>query len=724
MDETLHVLAGLGFFAAMNGAVLASGWRVASALPLSPLDRVAAALAVAAAQIIVALTVTGACGILGLWTASVACAILTGGVFLAFRRTGTPWVRPLLAGLRMRLREDPWIAGAAAPGIALLSLVFLYAIPRPPMGFDPLDYHLTLAAHYLQSGDLSPFFFPPYFDVYSHLPISGDLFSVWAILPFGCDFLLPLVNVPFLVLIALSLFGLARDAGLGRVPATAATSALMTMPVVLFMATESYVELPLWAAFLGAVRFAILAGRTRSTATFAVAALLCGLATGIKTTGPVLVLMVFAIHAAACTADGRGGRGLLADLGRRAALVAGFVLALGAYTWARNWVLTGNPVYPFPVAIANLQLFPGVEGLPDRLSATTVLAHHEVLFRSGKLQSALVGETFSAMSGWGLGVTGACAGVLGAVLGLSAVAGFRRAWRDASWRTSLVMLLSAAAIAGLWLVLPWSGTFLAPNVRFLCPAVLLLALVALRRLAATGADGNAIVICCLAAQALSVPFAAMAVTRETGWLAAMAMAVAGLGWVALRFLRRRARVDRASDVSWTRRFATMAAVLVLCVTGIACLHEVRERDRFRSWREADRPFQSLGKHYADCAEALERTAPSGRIAVGAGNRELAFVFPLFGSHLTREVVYANVGEPDVRNHAAFPTGNPRLAPDRQAWLRNLERLRPDWLAVFANTNSDSWPEEAGWATALPGRFTRMYASPVCELYRVEAQQIK
>lgn len=713
MDSVLHVAAGSAFFAVLNLALLGGAGRAAGAIPgLAPLDRLLATLSIATMQIVVILTGLGALGWMAPVPVGAASLLLSAGLSLAPGRRGSlSWTRGLLSSARAALNATPHLYWIGAPGVAIAVLAFTYAAQRPPLGFDAMTYHLALAANMMRTGDLSLFYFPHFFDLYAYMPANGDLFSVWAMLPFGCDFLLPWVNVPFVAMLVLAVHRTARDLGTGHAAALAMSSALATMPVFLTTLTESYVDLPLFATYAAALRFALAApGRTPL---LALSAGLCGVVVGTKSTGLMMAGLVFVLHAMLVLPPGRPWRPAVAAIARHAGWMAAGVLLLGAAFYVRNLVVAGNPFYPVPVDLPGLPPFPGQDRLRQALAHTTLAAYPDHLFRTGLWLKALLGETYTPYSAWGLGPIGLAALVGGPVaLILTRLPG-TCAKDPARCRAIFAMLAIGALAVAAYFVTPYSGKFVMFNVRFLVPAVVPLVLASSAALAAAGIQDGRLATVFLALQAGGFFYANLPVRSRSGVaLVAMALIVPMLPVIA----RRLAVHTRGPRPPW-RRALTPVAVVALVLAGLTGLHDLRDRGRHDAWRQADEPFRLVVRHMADCWSALDRALPAGRLAVAAEDSRNAFLSPLFGSHLTRDVFYVNVMEPDLRASHLWPEGRIRTRPDRDAWLRNLDRMAPDALFVFRDAEDDV-PIESRWVRELPGRFEPIRVDEACAVYRV------
>lgn len=713
MDGFPHILWGAAATLLVHGLLWVGAWAVsASSSSLGLGDRLLVAFSVAVFQ---AVGITLGAAAFGLMNpvAVGATSVVVSSAFIALRmrRSGafTGGFLEVSQRLASKAKEvwasEPWTFIVLAPGLVFFALLFIPAVSSPPMGYDPLNYHLTIAASAIQSGTFPILFFPPYFNLYAWFPANGAVFAIWTILWTGCDLGLALVNVPFLLALAASIYLLARDLGLPRLPSATLTSAFLTVPMMAMLATEAYVEVPLWAMFFAALRFAVLSARNlaRETdsprhLTFLVVSGLCGVMVGTKTVGLFLSLIVIGVHAiVAFRLDWFRIRSLLF---RAASILAGVTL-FGSYFYIRNYIASGNPIYPLSLRLFGHEVFSGHLD-SDRLWGTTLAAHFDYLWSSGKLLKAVFGEVFSPNSSWGLGPTGFAAIVLGLPAGVRSLL----MTRD---RVATAFLLSGILVGVAWFFMPYSGKFLFSNVRFALPAVFLIGLVGARAFSSHPIVFSALV---LALQAASFFFTNVFVSPSSG--VALVVGVA-LVWVALK-ARLYALSRLTSRVRWL--------VSIFGAAGLAAFvllrwHDARERDRILIYREATEPYRLQVAEYADCLAAVERHLPNGRLAVAMEPFRRGFLYPLFGSHLQREVLYVHNGPEDSRLHPDFPYGNPRKNPDLESWLRHLAQASPDALLVFLDPVENEIPIESPWALSRPDIFRAVFASPRCELYLLD-----
>jgi len=207
---------------------------------------------------------------------------------------------------------------------------------------DDKTYHAAIIAQWLRNGQFSivSSTYQAYF------PLNGELLSLWFMLPFGHDGAVPLNGLIYLALfIALSL----HFADELNVP-----KRWQLLPTVLVLASTptffgitSFTDLDFSppVMVLAAVAFLLAslrdAGRSINWPLALIGGACAGFAVGMKVSfaPPIgLLCLFFAVTALKrCPLQRAIGA---------CCLVAATVLCAGAYWYVRNWLLTGNPVYP------------------------------------------------------------------------------------------------------------------------------------------------------------------------------------------------------------------------------------------------------------------------------------------------------------------------------------------------------------------------------------------
>lgn len=263
--------------------------------------------------------------------------------------------------------------------LAVLALVWraILALMLPPFAYDALVYHLTVVADWVQGGRVGV---NHYVDCCSHYPSGAEALYAWPTLFLGSDALADAGQVALAFLGAVAVVGLARWAGLPAASSTTAGALFLLTPIVLTQANTPYNDVALTAFLLTAAYFAArfldarcfaLGRGPESAPKLALAALAgsaTGLALGTKTSGIVIACVLTLLVVTHLSLGVLRQR----DLRRRAVAAATVFVAaallVGGWWYARNWVDTGNPVWPFEVKAAGIRVFSGPTTIDDYLT--------------------------------------------------------------------------------------------------------------------------------------------------------------------------------------------------------------------------------------------------------------------------------------------------------------------------------------------------------------------
>jgi 4-amino-4-deoxy-L-arabinose transferase-like glycosyltransferase len=282
-----------------------------------------------------------------------------------------PQYRPLLADCWQVLRAGPG-AGLSrfekALGLYLafaLLLTFLWAL-APPYNWDSLVYHLRYPEIYVQNHSA----IAPYAD-FTYMGFPGLLMMLYTVgLLLGSDVIAKLVHFAYLLLALLLLYLFARRYITRRV-GWLAMAILASSFSILMLSAAAYVDSALM--FHGLLVFYALTRwrEERGRRWLVLAGLAAGLAMGLKYTAfPIPLAAALLILLPGLSA--RTLKETAADL-----FVFGLAAGLVAAPWyLKNWLLAGNPVYPYVFGGVNWDSFrnswidrpgTGLAGQPLRL---------------------------------------------------------------------------------------------------------------------------------------------------------------------------------------------------------------------------------------------------------------------------------------------------------------------------------------------------------------------
>jgi hypothetical protein len=673
-------LAGSALFAAMLAAVVAAtALVVRRRLPhLDALTRALAGLVVGTAVLVAVHLVPLMLGILTRGTVLVAAAL---ALALATR------VRPVIDRTHEPALPAPppsgpaaWaLAGVAAAFAAIAALADLGRWAGDELvGVDPLTFHLPNVARWIQTGTVWQI--DQFVPLLAHgdYPHNGDVVLLSTVLPWHNDFLVRLPITFFLLTTAVAVYAVARELRAPRAASVLAAAAAVSLPVVgIATIPRALPDSLMWTTFACGVLFLLRHARTARRSDLVLAGIALGIACGTKWYGVSSVAVVLVIWAGARLVAARGQPSRLLGDGL---LVGGLTLG-GIVVWlARNWALSGNPVFPLKVAPLGVTIFDAPRDVIVERVGFTIADYAG----DGHVLGQLAGEMVEGL------------GVIPIVCALALVAAVVLARRGGRAPDARLLALAAGAVvlALVYTITPATAlgvkgdpSLAHANTRYAVPALLLATPVAawaagrLPRLAALALQGA------LAAAALAGAYKGY----EVHGIRDVVLATLGL-----------AALAATAAVLWRlreRRALLVAAGVAAVLAGLAAGHRVEQRINDGRYVGGD-----------PAIDAMLRVAPTGkRIGLAADwtVAGLTPIWPAFGTRMGNEVEY--VGE--------FVRGF--LTPYRteSRFQAALRRGRYDLLVVGRGffppqpTPEQRWALHAGWRTIALSRRLRVLVPP-------------
>ncbi|HPD17678.1 MAG TPA: glycosyltransferase family 39 protein [Planctomycetota bacterium] len=617
--------------------------------------------------------------LLGLFTRQAATIAALGiGLAAHWRRTscGGFWAdrRPVAGWLRaiVRSRGALLLAGA---GLLVFWAAYRAAV-WPPLSLDSLTYHNYFAGAWVQQGGFARLSLPQAMQGYARLPLHFEALVAWTMLPFHGDFLANFTNLPILALGAVAVYALGRELGLDLFASALAAGLVCFSPAVFAYACTQYNDVLVMGLTACAALFLVRWLAEGRWADAALAFLATGLAVGTKHTAipPAAAIGLVAVLAPLRRAGGA----------RRAAATLGLCLALnalgGGYAYVRNWVETGNPLYPATIRLLGKDIFPAapvVEAVAESVGRGTW--RDDVRQLASSISYAYGAEP--APLSWGPKLP------LLALLALAAAALARRSprgaelrWLTLCWAAPALLLYLDPSANTVAIRRFWPDTFS----RFLAGPVALMAVGALVGVSLLAAERlRRVLHACLCVLMLFDLFALSILPDSPRVLVVAALGLAALGAGAMLGRRAAARVPA---VAW----GVAAGLAVLAgVCGTAWVRD-RWRNHFLETRVELHPFpRHWVKGWAFCDEPQKPKT----IALASYEPKLGhhwYFYPLMGRRLQNRVVYvppepggpaawkagldqAGVTHVFVQLNPALPPGDPAREPAEMAWIR----ARPD-----------------------------------------------
>ena len=670
-------VAGFLFFAPLLALTLAGAWLLAARRypHLSGAERAVALGMIAVLGVLAVHIVPLTLGVLTRETALAAAALWLAAAVLVPAVGRSPLPAPSPSGSVDTAGRV--LAGVAVAVAALLAL----AVARDQLflasgAVDALNFHMPSVVGWLQSGSLweIAIFLPD--AAVGHYPNNGDVFLLAATLPWSNDFLAHLALYPVYALTGVALYSLAREL---RAPAAAAAvpaAVLLTIPAVLIPTLiGSYTDILALFGFATGILFLVRHDRTGVTAELVLAGLSLGVAFGSKWYAVPEVAMVVAVWMLASLIAGRGWR----SVGGRALAIVALIALSGGIWLLRNWVESGNPLFPVRIAPLGIEVFDAPPDVIRDAAGFTLLGYlddPEVWgdFIWPQLRDALAGPALLLIAG----------------MTLAAVIFVSRGRRKVPARGLVFAgVVAAALILLVYAGIPYtaggpegSPTLAGPSSRYAVPALLIAAPICAwvasrirHGTAVLGALGM-VAIGDAAVQISDSTLSGASIDRND-WLAAAAFLIAlalgtwAVGRLSVRLVGRRRQVALAG--------AACATLVAAAVAG----YEAQKRFNGVRYVGQDPTIDYV----------LTRVPRGERVGLaGVWDNGIPPVLPSFGPRLDNRVVYVGRDDDDIL----------RRYTDRREFLRALGRGSYDYLFVGRgippqrSLREERWAESAGF----------------------------
>lgn len=584
--------------------------------------------------------------------------------------------------------------------VFLLSCIIGFALVKAavnlvnaPFGWDSLNYHFSFAVEWLKNKNLAnPMVIncdpsPPYY------PINGSLIFLWLMLPFRDVFLADIGQLPFFILSFIAVFSIARKIGIAGDYSYFSAALFVLIPNFFKQLEIAYVDVIFCAFFLLTVNFLLALEQEFNFKNLLLSALSFGLLTGVKNTALPLggILLLFFILIA-----------LSKKIYRKIipySLFFGFVaLVFGGFSYIRNFILTGNFLYPVNFYIFGRKIFPGV------LDISYYRAHYlpgdyglsKMLFHEGLGAQTLV--------------------LILPALFISLPFTLLRKGKKANIVFIYFLLIP--------FLMYFISRFFIPliAVRYIYPALALGLVIAFYCIEAAKVNRKAVyILTALCAVASLAELARRAQITASVLLAALAYA-------AIVYYRR-------AGLSKKNKIALAVSGGALSIFLLLPLQKDYLRNEFSRYIT---PVMAKRVFWRDAAVAWHwlNSQTAAPLQIAYAGRPVPF--PLYGTHFKNNVYYASVNKNLPLLHA-YPGGNYRRKkdyrtlhsnlsepgnyrenPDYNAWLNNLLQRNTDYLFIYSlhQTKDIEFGLEQIWAGAHPERFEPVFGNESIRIYKI------
>lgn len=233
-------------------------------------------------------------------------------------------------------------------------LALFQAIYEPPSGYDSMAYHLPMAIEWIKTGKILPIYFALFL---SYMPGTGELLSATQIMTIKSDFLVSSIQFPFLIISAISIYSIGKTIGLNKKASLIASLFLFSTPVFVEEVQRLYIDIIFMSFVLLTLHYALKYLKTKNRTFFFLSAVTAGLLMGTKYIGMHFLILIIPVLIISLIIHSKIQILKFIFFIKNSLLWISITLLVGGYWYIRNWVITGNPIFPSPVTIGKFALF-------------------------------------------------------------------------------------------------------------------------------------------------------------------------------------------------------------------------------------------------------------------------------------------------------------------------------------------------------------------------------
>lgn len=564
----------------------------------------------------------------------------------------------------------------------------IFNLINPPFGWDSLNYHFTFPVEWLKQGNL---YNPPTISddpTPTYYPINNCLYYFWLIAPFKNVLIADLGQIPFLILSFIACFAIARKFNLSRELAFYSAGLFVITPNFFKQIEVGYADIMMTALLLTTLNLLFSLNRKFNLRYLIISGISFGLFFGTKTLSLAYSLALGLFFIYILVKNSKGLR--LVGYG---SLFLGLIALFGGYGYIRNFILSGNPLFPLKAVLMGKTVFKGVMPTATYLVRWTYEGYNlgKLFFHEGmglQLLILIFPATFLAFP----------------------IILIRSKGIKLSFPLVYLSLLPAILFAIFTFIIPQLWT------RFLYPYLAVGSVMATYLLKTLKVPSKAIralvVICFLTSIAEFCGY------WELGFsLLATVSFFLILPLFIKRFKRRKVRVTMTSSL-----FIILSLSLVIGQQWYLNHEYQRYLSHAPYWEGAMKAWQWLNDN-----TKAQRIAYTGR----------PVPFPLYGTGLKNDVYYVSVNNIHPAQLHLYPQGNLnwkeyrydhidrvlrrsenyRGKADFNRWYRNLVGENTDYLFVYILEERYT-PVEGLWAQVHSDKFQLVLNNPDARIYKV------
>jgi|GEM_PF-2151516 len=389
---------------------------------------------------------------------------------ISFIFTGILWGRETFKRLLINSsgeKPSPLILYIIYLPLLIIFLIRTFsAMLQVPLEYDVVAYHLPFVVEWIKTKSLMGIYYTAFASPIGYYPSNYELLNLWTILPFNNDFFVNILNFPLLALLGIALYKILRNLNTEKNTALILTGALFYIPIFLRQGGVGLTDIFFCLTFALFMYFLQEIYKNRKNpfkkdsikTAYILFGLNIGLLLGTKYLGIVISIIPIFLLLLICIFTKIQKRWKLLGISAISAFIT------GGFFYIRNWINSGNPIFPVDLKIFGIKIFEGYLGTNEKLLNTSLAENIENL---EGVKSFLI-QYYNL-----IGLTGVL-GILSiiGVLGILVYKIFEKNSKE-DLITSMVLFLSSVIYLCLYIKTPFSFSHIPQNTRYSMPFLII-----------------------------------------------------------------------------------------------------------------------------------------------------------------------------------------------------------------------------------------------------------
>lgn len=600
--------------------------------------------------------------------------------------------------------------------IVFLPLLILFlirafsAILQIPLEYDVVAYHLPFVVEWINTKSLMNIYYTAFASPIGYYPGNYELLDLWMIAPFKNDFLVNILNFPLMIFLGITIYKILRNINLQKTTSLILSGLLFYMPVFMRQAGTGLTDIFFCLSFALSIYFLQEIYRNKNNpfkkhlnlGAYILFGLNIGLLMGTKYPGiligtiPVLLLLIISSNK-------------LKLLGISA--ISAFLT--GSFFFIRNWLDSGNPIFPVEVKGFGWKFFDGYLGTNEKLLNTSLI---ENLKDIEGIKSFIV-QYYNLI---GLPGILAIISIVG-IFGLLIYKIFAKNSKE-DLKLSVILLVSSLLYLFLYINLPFSYSHIPQNTRYSMPFLIIgvinmgfiysrmKALNPLFDLVILGAIFYTLFLTILNPSAsIELTDRIILDTSLIGnypwyFILSSASFIFMFTAIYLIFILNPGRKKILIIVP----VLLISIILRFPVATFAITEREKLIERTRDTLQKDKKIKSK----INAAIYLDKNTNSSKIAYSGFN----YHYLLFGRNLQRQVDYININECETCRYIDYKNSEKsiRRDPSYENWIKNLKKENKEYLVL----DMDQAKEEEAWVLDNKKNFSQIFEESSLKIYKI------